>query len=152
ERKAFAEQYALERQIRQRVETDLEESRQTVRDVQNDLSDVGNRFAAAEKQIAYLQEKEAEAERLRQSHTELQEKAQGLAVENEPFSTPPRQPPTASAEEYSLERQLRQRVQTDLEESRQTVRDLQNDTSGVGNRFAAAEKQIAYLQGKEAEA
>ncbi len=102
ERKAFAEQYALERQIRQRVETDLEESRQTVRDVQNDLSDVGNRFAAAEKQIAYLQEKEAEAERLRQSHTELQEKAQGLAVENERLATQIEQERLASEEKLSL--------------------------------------------------
>ncbi|EMS4179232.1 DNA recombination protein RmuC [Neisseria gonorrhoeae] len=102
ERKAFAEQYALERQIRQRVETDLEESRQTVRDVQNDLSDVGNRFSAAEKQIAYLQEKEAEAERLRQSHTELQEKAQGLAVENERLATQIEQERLASEEKLSL--------------------------------------------------
>ncbi|WP_308028042.1 DNA recombination protein RmuC [Neisseria bergeri] len=102
ERKAFADQYALERQIRQRIETDLEESRQTVRDVQNDLSDVGNRFAAAEKQIAYLQEKEAEAERLRQSHTELQEKAQGLAVENERLTTQIEQERLASEEKLSL--------------------------------------------------
>ncbi|HGO7985757.1 TPA: DNA recombination protein RmuC [Neisseria meningitidis] len=102
ERKAFADQYALERQIRQRVETDLEESRQTVRDVQNDLADVGNRFAAAEKQIAHLQEKEAEAERLRQSHTELQEKAQGLAVENERLATQIEQERLASEEKLSL--------------------------------------------------
>ncbi|RQK25697.1 DNA recombination protein RmuC [Neisseria meningitidis] len=102
ERKAFADQYALERQIRQRIETDLEKSRQTVRDVQNDLSDVGNRFAAAEKQIAYLQEKEAEAERLRQSHTELQEKAQGLAVENERLTTQIEQERLASEEKLSL--------------------------------------------------
>ncbi|EMS5557114.1 DNA recombination protein RmuC [Neisseria gonorrhoeae] len=102
ERKAFADQYALERQIRQRIETDLEESRQTVRDVQNDLSDVGNRFAVAEKQIAYLQEKEAEAERLRQSHTELQEKAQGLAVENERLATQIEQERLASEEKLSL--------------------------------------------------
>ncbi len=102
ERKAFADQYALERQIRQRIETDLEESRQTVRDVQNDLADVGNRFAAAEKQIAHLQEKEAEAERLRQSHTELQEKAQGLAVENERLATQIEQERLASEEKLSL--------------------------------------------------
>nr|WP_257389943.1 DNA recombination protein RmuC [Neisseria meningitidis] len=152
ERKAFADQYALERQIRQRIETDLEESRQTVRDVQNDLSDVGNRFAAAEKQIAHLQEKEAEAERLRQSHTELQEKAQGLAVENERLATQLGQERKAFADQYALERQIRQRIETDLEESRQTVRDVQNDLSDVGNRFAAAEKQIAHLQEKEAEA
>ena len=43
---------------------------------------LGNRFSAAEKQIAYLQEKEAESVRLKQSYIDLQEKAQGLAGEN----------------------------------------------------------------------
>lgn len=63
---------------------------------------LGNRFSAAEKQIAHLQEKEAEAERLRQSHTELQEKAQGLAVENERLATQIEQERLASEEKLSL--------------------------------------------------
>ncbi|MBG9969803.1 DNA recombination protein RmuC, partial [Neisseria gonorrhoeae] len=48
---------------------------------------LGNRFSAAEKQIAHLQEKEAESVRLKQSYIDLQEKAQGLAVENERLAT-----------------------------------------------------------------
>ena len=113
---------------------------------------LGNRFSAAEKQIAYLQEKEAESVRLKQSYIDLQEKAQGLAVENERLATQLGQERKAFANQYALERQIRQRIETDLEESRQTVRDVQNDLSDVGNRFAAAEKQIAHLQEKEAEA
>ena len=113
---------------------------------------LGNRFSAAEKQIAYLQEKEAESVRLKQSYIDLQEKAQGLAVENERLATQLGQERKAFADQYALERQIRQRIETDLEESRQTVRDVQNNLSDVGNRFAAAEKQIAHLQGKEAEA
>ncbi|HGO8449783.1 TPA: DNA recombination protein RmuC [Neisseria meningitidis] len=113
---------------------------------------LGNRFSAAEKQIAYLQEKEAESVRLKQSYIELQEKAQGLAVENERLATQLGQERKAFADQYALERQIRQRIETDLEESRQTVRDVQNDLADVGNRFAAAEKQIAHLQEKEAEA
>ena len=113
---------------------------------------LGNRFFAAEKQIAYLQEKEAESVQLKQSYIDLQEKAQGLAVENERLATQLGQERKAFAEQYALERQIRQRIETDLEESRQTVRDVQNDLSDVGNRFAAAEKQIAHLQEKEAEA
>ena len=112
---------------------------------------LGNRFSAAEKQIAYLQEKEAESVRLKQSYIALQEKAQGLAVENERLATQLGQERKAFADQYALERQIRQRIETDLEESRQTVRDVQNDLSDVGNRFAAAEKQIAHLQEKEAE-
>ncbi|MCI4000732.1 hypothetical protein MM716_36520, partial [Klebsiella pneumoniae] len=99
-----------------------------------------NRFSAAEKQIAHLQEKEAESVRLKQSYIELQEKAQGLAVENERLATQLGQERKAFADQYALERQIRQRIETDLEESRQTVRDVQNDLSDVGNRFAAAEK------------
>ena len=113
---------------------------------------LGNRFSAAEKQIAYLQEKEAESVRLKQSYIDLQEKAQGLAVENERLATQLGQERKAFADQYALERQIRQRIETDLEESRQTVRDVQNDLSDVGNRFTAAEKQIAHLQEKEAEA
>ena len=112
---------------------------------------LGNRFSAAEKQIAYLQEKEAESVRLKQSYIALQEKAEGLAVENERLATQLGQERKAFADQYALERQIRQRIETDLEESRQTVRDVQNDLSDVGNRFAAAEKQIAHLQEKEAE-
>ncbi|EOF9946239.1 DNA recombination protein RmuC [Neisseria gonorrhoeae] len=122
------------------------------RHLQDENYALGNRFSAAEKQIAHLQEKEAESARLKQSYIELQEKAQGLAVENERLATQLGQERKAFAEQYALERQIRQRVETDLEESRQTVRDVQNDLSDVGNCFAAAEKQIAYLQEKEAEA
>ncbi|ENS6647635.1 DNA recombination protein RmuC [Neisseria gonorrhoeae] len=122
------------------------------RHLQDENYALGNRFSAAEKQIAHLQEKEAESARLKQSYIELQEKAQGLAVENERLATQLGQERKAFAEQYALERQIRQRVETDLEESRQTVRDVQNDLSDVSNRFAAAEKQIAYLQEKEAEA
>ncbi|HEZ2190320.1 TPA: DNA recombination protein RmuC [Neisseria meningitidis] len=122
------------------------------RHLQDENYALGNRFSAAEKQIAYLQEKEAESVRLKQSYIELQEKAQGLAVENERLATQLGQERKAFADQYALERQIRQRIETDLEESRQTVRDVQNDLADVGNRFAAAEKQIAHLQEKEAEA
>ncbi|HHK5570812.1 DNA recombination protein RmuC [Neisseria lactamica] len=122
------------------------------RHLQDENYALGNRFSAAEKQIAHLQEKEAESVRLKQSYIDLQEKAQGLAVENERLATQLGQERKAFADQYALERQIRQRIETDLEESRQTVRDVQNDLSDVGNRFAAAEKQIAHLQEKEAEA
>lgn len=72
------------------------------RHLQDENYALGNRFSAAEKQIAHLQEKEAEAERLRQSHTELQEKAQGLAVENERLATQIEQERLASEEKLSL--------------------------------------------------
>ncbi|CKK33379.1 DNA recombination protein RmuC [Neisseria meningitidis] len=118
------------------------------RHLQDENYALGNRFSAAEKQIAHLQEKEAESVRLKQSYIELQEKAQGLAVENERLATQLGQERKAFADQYALERQIRQRIETDLEESRQTVRDVQNDLADVGNRFAAAEKQIAHLQEK----
>ena len=63
---------------------------------------LGNRFSAAEKQIAYLQEKEAESVRLKQSYIDLQEKAQGLAVENERLTTQIEQERLASEEKLSL--------------------------------------------------
>ena len=63
---------------------------------------LGNRFSAAEKQIAYLQEKEAESVRLKQSYIDLQEKAQGLAVENERLATQIEQERLASEEKLSL--------------------------------------------------
>ncbi|EEZ75880.1 hypothetical protein NEILACOT_04133 [Neisseria lactamica ATCC 23970] len=57
------------------------------RHLQDENYALGNRFSAAEKQIAHLQEKEAESVRLKQSYIDLQEKAQGLAVENERLAT-----------------------------------------------------------------
>ena len=65
------QQYRFARQAQETAEEALADSRRHIQDLQIELQELGNRFAAAERQIAYLQEREAEAGRLKQRKAEL---------------------------------------------------------------------------------
>ena len=74
-------------QVQAQTAADLAQSRHTVQELQDELQETGNRFAAAEKQIAYLQDCEAEAEALKHECAKWQQSAQNLQINNERLNT-----------------------------------------------------------------
>ncbi len=102
------QQYRFARQAQETAEEALADSRRHIQDVQIELQELGNRFAAAERQIAYLQEREAEAGRLKQDYADLQQAAQTLQVNNERLHTRLEQERLAADEKLKLLTEARQ--------------------------------------------
>ena len=102
------QQYRFARQAQETAEEALADSRRHIQDLQIELQELGNRFAAAERQIAYLQEREAEAGRLKQDYTDLQQAAQTLQVNNERLHTRLEQERLAADEKLKLLTEARQ--------------------------------------------
>ena len=87
---------------------ELADARYHVQDLQGELQELGNRFAAAERQIGYLQEREQEAGRLKQDYAELQENAHNLHVRNERLHIQLEQERLAADEKLKLLTEARQ--------------------------------------------
>ena len=87
---------------------ELADSRYHIQDLQGELQELGNRFAAAERQIGYLQERELEAGRLKQDYAELQENAHNLHVRNERLHIQLEQERLAADEKLKLLAEARQ--------------------------------------------
>ena len=102
------QQYRFARQSQETAEEALADSRRHIQDLQIELQELGNRFAAAERQIAYLQEREAEAGRLKQDYADLQQAAQTLQVNNERLHTRLEQERLAADEKLKLLTEARQ--------------------------------------------
>ena len=102
------QQYRFARQSQETAEEALTDSRRHIQDLQIELRELGNRFAAAERQIAYLQEREAEAGRLKQDYADLQQAAQTLQMNNERLHTRLEQERLAADEKLKLLTEARQ--------------------------------------------
>ena len=102
------QQYRFARQAQETAEEALADSRRHIQDLQIELQELGNRFAAAERQIAYLQEREAEAGHLKQDYADLQQAAQTLQVNNERLHTRLEQERLAADEKLKLLTEARQ--------------------------------------------
>lgn len=89
-------------QVQAQTTADLAQSRHTVQELQDELQETGNRFAAAEKQIAYLQDCEAEAEALKHECAKWQQSAQNLQINNERLNTQLVQEQALSADKNTL--------------------------------------------------
>ena len=89
-------------QVQAQTAADLAQSRHTVQELQDELQETGNRFAAAEKQIAYLQDCEAEAEALKHECAKWQQSAQNLQINNERLNTQLIQEQALSADKNTL--------------------------------------------------
>ena len=87
---------------------ELADARYHAQDLQGELQELGNRFAAAERQIGYLQERELEAGRLKQDYAELQENAHNLHVRNERLHIQLEQERLAADEKLKLLAEARQ--------------------------------------------
>lgn len=131
---------------------ELADSRADFRALQEAFQDLNSRFAAAENQLDYLQEQEIRAGRLKEEYERLQYRAHELEVANSRLAALTEQEKQAAAEKQESARQTQAKLEAELRESRSHTQDLQADLADLGNRFAAAGKQIAYLQEKEEEA
>ena len=89
-------------QVQAQTAADLAQSRHIVQELQDELQETGNRFAAAEKQIAYLQDCEAEAEALKHECAKWQQSAQNLQINNERLNTQLVQEQALSADKNTL--------------------------------------------------
>ncbi|WP_416191841.1 DNA recombination protein RmuC [Neisseria sp. CCUG12390] len=118
---AQAQQFALRQQLAERtqqhefaaqslsrVETELADSRREIQDLHAEAQEIHSRFAAACRQIEHLQEKEAEAGRLKQDYLDLQQTAQNLHIRNERLHTQIEQERRAADEKLSLLAEARQ--------------------------------------------
>ena len=102
------QQYRFALQSQQAVETALADARRHIQDLQGDWQELGNRFAAAERQIAYLQEREQEAGRMKQDYAELQQTAHDLHIQNERLHTRLEQERLAAEDKLKLLAEARQ--------------------------------------------
>jgi len=132
--KAQTQQFALMQSLaecRQNIEfaeqnqaqtaAELADSRYHVQDLQGELQELGNRFAAAERQIGYLQERELEAGRLKQDYAELQENAHNLHVRNERLHIQLEQERLAADEKLKLLAEARQSLSDQFQNLANTI-------------------------------
>ena len=90
------------------AEEALAESRRHVQDLQLETQDLHSRFSAAVRQIDYLQEREAEAGRLKQDYAALQQQMQDLRVDNGRLAVQIEQERAAADEKIALLHEARQ--------------------------------------------
>ena len=145
-------------QVQAQTAADLAQSRHTVQELQDELQETGNRFAAAEKQIAYLQDCEAEAEALKHECAKWQQSAQNLQINNERLNTQLVQEQALSADKNTLLQQqetekgrLKQEYDTLLEQNH--VLQVQNErlSTQLTQEKANIDDKNRLLQQQEAE-
>ena len=135
-------------QVQAQTAADLAQSRHTVQELQDELQETGNRFAAAEKQIAYLQDCEAEAEAFKHECAKWQQSAQNLQINNERLNTQLVQEQALSADKNTLLQQqetekgrLKQEYAALLEQNHALqVQNERLNTQSEKDRQAAEEK------------
>lgn len=145
-------------QVQAQTATDLAQSRHTVQELQDELQETGNRFAAAEKQIAYLQDCEAEAEALKHECAKWQQSAQNLQINNERLNTQLIQEQALSADKNTLLQQqetekgrLKQDYDTLLEQNHALQVQNERLSTQLAQEKANIDDKNSLLQQQEAE-
>lgn len=145
-------------QVQAQTATDLAQSRHTVQELQDELQETGNRFAAAEKQIAYLQDCEAEAEALKHECAKWQQSAQNLQINNERLNTQLVQEQALSADKNTLLQQqeaekgrLKQEYDTLLEQNHALQVQNERLSTQLIQEKANIDDKNSLLQQQEAE-
>ena len=145
-------------QVQAQTATDLAQSRHTVQELQDELQETGNRFAAAEKQIAYLQDCEAEAEALKHECAKWQQSAQNLQINNERLNTQLVQEQALSADKNTLLQQqetekgrLKQDYDTLLEQNHALQVQNERLSTQLAQEKANIDDKNSLLQQQEAE-
>ena len=145
-------------QVQAQTAADLAQSRHTVQELQDELQETGNRFAAAEKQIAYLQDCEAEAETLKHECAKWQQSAQNLQINNERLNTQLVQEQALSADKNTLLQQqetekgrLKQEYDTLLEQNHALQVQNERLSTQLAQEKANIDDKNSLLQQQEAE-
>ena len=145
-------------QVQAQTAADLAQSRHTVQELQDELQETGNRFAAAEKQIAYLQDCEAEAEALKHECAKWQQSAQNLQINNERLNTQLIQEQALSADKNTLLQQqetekgrLKQEYDTLLEQNHALQVQNERLSTQLAQEKANIDDKNSLLQQQEAE-
>ena len=145
-------------QVQAQTTADLAQSRHTVQELQDELQETGNRFAAAEKQIAYLQDCEAEAEALKHECAKWQQSAQNLQINNERLNTQLVQEQALSADKNTLLQQqeaekgrLKQEYDTLLEQNHALQVQNERLSTQLAQEKANIDDKNSLLQQQEAE-
>lgn len=145
-------------QVQAQTTADLAQSRHTVQELQDELQETGNRFAAAEKQIAYLQDCEAEAEALKHECAKWQQSAQNLQINNERLNTQLVQEQALSADKNTLLQQqetekgrLKQEYDTLLEQNHALQVQNERLSTQLTQEKANIDDKNSLLQQQEAE-
>ncbi|HHX2508492.1 TPA: DNA recombination protein RmuC [Neisseria subflava] len=145
-------------QVQAQTAADLAQSRHTVQELQDELQETGNRFAAAEKQIAYLQDCEAEAEALKHECAKWQQSAQNLQINNERLNTQLVQEQALSADKNTLLQQqetekgrLKQDYDTLLEQNHALQVRNERLSTQLAQEKANIDDKNSLLQQQEAE-
>lgn len=145
-------------QVQTQTAADLAQSRHTVQELQDELQETGNRFAAAEKQIAYLQDCEAEAETLKHECAKWQQSAQNLQINNERLNTQLVQEQALSADKNTLLQQqeaekgrLKQEYDTLLEQNHALQVQNERLSTQLTQEKANIDDKNSLLQQQEAE-
>ena len=145
-------------QVQAQTAVDLAQSRHTVQELQDELQETGNRFAAAEKQIAYLQDCEAEAETLKHECAKWQQSAQNLQINNERLNTQLVQEQALSADKNTLLQQqetekgrLKQDYDTLLEQNHALQVQNERLSTQLAQEKANIDDKNSLLQQQEAE-
>ena len=145
-------------QVQAQTTADLAQSRHTVQELQDELQETGNRFAAAEKQIAYLQDCEAEAETLKHECAKWQQSAQNLQINNERLNTQLVQEQALSADKNTLLQQqeaekghLKQEYDTLLEQNHALQVQNERLSTQLAQEKANIDDKNSLLQQQEAE-
>ena len=145
-------------QVQAQTTADLAQSRHTVQELQDELQETGNRFAAAEKQIAYLQDCEAEAETLKHECAKWQQSAQNLQINNERLNTQLVQEQALSADKNTLLQQqeaekgrLKQEYDTLLEQNHALQVQNERLSTQLTQEKANIDDKNSLLQQQEAE-
>ena len=144
--------------VQAQTAADLAQSRHTVQELQDELQETGNRFAAAEKQIAYLQDCEAEAEALKHECAKWQQSAQNLQINNERLNTQLVQEQALSADKNTLLQQqetekgrLKQDYDTLLEQNHALQVQNERLSTQLAQEKANIDDKNSLLQQQEAE-
>lgn len=145
-------------QVQAQTAADLAQSRHTVQELQDELQETGNRFAAAEKQIAYLQDCEAEAEALKHECAKWQQSAQNLQINNERLNTQLVQEQALSADKNTLLQQqeaekgrLKQDYDTLLEQNHALQVQNERLSTQLAQEKANIDDKNSLLQQQETE-
>ena len=145
-------------QVQAQTAADLAQSRHTVQELQDELQETGNRFAAAEKQIAYLQDCEAEAEAFKHECAKWQQSAQNLQINNERLNTQLVQEQALSADKNTLLQQqeaekgrLKQEYDTLLEQNHALQVQNERLSTQLTQEKANIDDKNSLLQQQEAE-
>lgn len=145
-------------QVQAQTAADLAQSRHTVQELQDELQETGNRFAAAEKQIAYLQDCEAEAEALKHECAKWQQSAQNLQINNERLNTQLVQEQALSVDKNTLLQQqetekgrLKQDYDTLLEQNHALQVQNERLSTQLTQEKANIDDKNSLLQQQEAE-